>query len=61
MPELDLDPPHGLWEGRVVEAEGARYLISIPGRLSGEEVTTDEKLIHPIPMTWTRECRFCLA
>ena len=57
----DLDPPYRLWEGRVMAAEGGQYRVAIPGRLGGEEVTAEEKLMHPIPMTWTRECPFCLA
>ncbi len=55
----DPDPPHRLWEGRVTNAEQMRWEISIPGRPAGESVTADLKLIHSVPMSWTRDCPFC--
>ena len=57
----DPDPPHRLWEGRVTGAEGGRYWVAIPGSTSGEHVTAEARLIHPIPMIWTGSCPFCLA
>lgn len=57
----DADPPHRLWEGRVTKSEGKRYEVSIPGHARSESVTAEVRLIHPIPMTWTRDCPFCRA
>ncbi len=55
----DPNPPYRLWEGRVTKAEAPHFDISIPGRSEGEFVTTELKLIHKVPMTWTRDCPFC--
>jgi hypothetical protein len=55
----DPDPPYRLWEGRIAKNEEPRFDISIPGRPEGESVTAELKLIHKIPMTWTRDCPFC--
>jgi ATP-dependent Clp protease ATP-binding subunit ClpA len=55
----DPDPPHRLWEGRVAKADELQCEISIPGRPAGEVVMADSKLIHPVPMGWTRDCPFC--
>lgn len=55
----DPGSPHRLWEGRVTMAEGKRYEVSVPGRPEGELVKAEEKLIHPVPMTWTRDCPYC--
>jgi hypothetical protein len=57
----DPDPPYRLWEGRLVTSDDPNDQISIPGRLEGEMVTADSRRIHPIPMPWTRDCRFCRA
>jgi ATP-dependent Clp protease ATP-binding subunit ClpA len=55
----DLDPPHRLWEGRITTAERTSYEVSIPGHPAGGIVKAEERLIHPVPMTWTRSCPFC--
>jgi ATP-dependent Clp protease ATP-binding subunit ClpA len=55
----DPEPPHRLWEGRVMTAEHMSWEISVPGRAAGEVVTADVKRIHPVPMKWTRDCPFC--
>ncbi|HCG02435.1 MAG TPA: hypothetical protein DEV93_18070 [Chloroflexi bacterium] len=55
----DPEPPHRLWEGRITVAEGKRYQVSVPGHVGNELVTAEERLIHPVPMTWTRDCAFC--
>lgn len=55
----DPNPPHRLWEGRVTAAQGKRYEVSIPGHAVDEVVKSEERLIHPVPMTWTRDCPFC--
>lgn len=57
----DVDPPHRLWEGRVTIVDGTRYELSVSGHPGDEVVSAGEKLIHPIPMTWTRDCPFCKA
>lgn len=57
----DPDPPYRLWEGRVVKAEEPHFYIAISGRPEGESVTAETKLIHRIPMSWTRDCPFCRA
>jgi len=57
----DLDPPHRLWEGRVTIVDGKRYELSVSGHPGNEVVSAAENLIHPIPMTWTRDCPFCRA
>jgi ATP-dependent Clp protease ATP-binding subunit ClpA len=55
----DPDPPYRLWEGRVSTVEEPNYDISVPGRPDGELMTAEAKRIHPVPMSWTRDCRFC--
>lgn len=55
----DPDPPHRLWEGRVTAVDGTRYEVSVPGHVGNEMVNAEEKLIHPVPMTWTHECPLC--
>jgi hypothetical protein len=55
----DPDPPFRLWEGRVTNAAEPRYEITIFGRIGGELVTADSKLVHPVPMKWTLDCPFC--
>jgi ATP-dependent Clp protease ATP-binding subunit ClpA len=55
----DPDPPYRLWEGRVAKAERLNFDVTIPGRPGGEFVTADVKLIHSVPMKWTRDCPFC--
>jgi hypothetical protein len=57
----DPEPPYRLWEGRVTEADGDPYEISVPGRAAGEVVRAAGKLIHPVPMRWTSDCPFCSA
>jgi ATP-dependent Clp protease ATP-binding subunit ClpA len=55
----DPDPPYRLWEGHVARADELRVDVSITGRSEGEFVTAELKLIHPVPMGWTRNCPFC--
>jgi ATP-dependent Clp protease ATP-binding subunit ClpA len=55
----DPGPPYRLWEGRVVKAEELSCEIFIRARAEGEMVTAESKLIHPVPMRWTRDCEFC--
>ena len=57
----DPNPPHRLREGRITVAERKRYEVSIPGDPVDEAVKAEERLIHPVPMTWTRDCPFCRA
>jgi ATP-dependent Clp protease ATP-binding subunit ClpA len=57
----DLDPPHRLWEGRVTIVSEREYVVSVPGHSGNELVKAGERLIHPVPMTWTRDCPYCRA
>jgi hypothetical protein len=55
----DPDPPFRLWEGRVTNAAEPRYEITILGRIGGELVTAESKLVHPVPIKWPLDCPFC--
>ena len=55
----DPEPPYRLWEGRVTNAAGQQLEIAVPGRTAGEHVKADAKLIHRIPIGWTRDCPYC--
>jgi hypothetical protein len=57
----DPNPPYRLWEGRVAKAEEPLIEVSVPSRPAGELVSTESKLIHKIPMSWSRDCEFCRA
>jgi len=57
----DPESPYRLWEGRVTKAEGKRYEVAVYGRARGGLVDAPETMIHPVPMTWTRDCPFCRA
>ena len=57
----DPESPYRLWEGRVTKAEGKRYEVAVYGRARGALVDAPETMIHPVPMTWTRDCPFCRA
>ena len=57
----DPDPPYRLWEGRVTTSNHPSYEISVPGRLEGDQVKADARFIHPVPMSYTRDCPFCRA
>jgi ATP-dependent Clp protease ATP-binding subunit ClpA len=57
----DPSPPFRLWEGRLLRAEESAYEISVPGHPEGELLKADRSRIHPVPMTWTRDCPFCSA
>ncbi len=57
----DEHPPHRLWEGRIQTAEESQVVVAIPGRPEGEIVTAKLSLVHPVPMTWTRDCPLCTA
>ena len=57
----DPDPPFRLWEGRVTTSNHPSYEISIPGRIEGDHVKADAHFIHPVPMSYTRDCPFCRA
>ncbi len=55
----DPDPPHRLWEGRVMGAEDLFLEIFVPGRAEGEFVRAAIKFVHSIPVVSTRDCPFC--
>jgi ATP-dependent Clp protease ATP-binding subunit ClpA len=55
------DPPHRMWEGRVVGVEQGQVAVRIPERSAGEELVATFDAVHAIPMLWTRDCPFCQA
>src|ERR1700730_13415628 len=55
----DPDPPHRLWEGRLARTNGTQLEIGTPDRPAGDVLTVEGNLVHPVPMTWTRDCPFC--
>ena len=55
----DPEPPHRLWEGRVVKTDGERLEASVPGHPAGELMNVDLKFVHPIPVAWARDCPYC--
>ena len=57
----DPEPPYRLWEGTVTKTTGTGYEIAVYGHAGGGLVDAPERLIHPVPMTWTRDCPFCRA
>jgi len=57
----DPERPYRLWEGRITKAEGTRYEVAVYGRARGALVDAPETMIHPVPMTWTRDCQYCRA
>ena len=56
----DPEPPHRLWEGRVAGAGPAGLEIEVPDRPTGEKMTVDAKLIHPVPTGPTLYCPYCM-
>jgi len=57
----DPKPPYRLSEGRVVRVYDTRYEIALLGDIELAIESANFNLIHPIPMTWTRDCPFCAA
>jgi ATP-dependent Clp protease ATP-binding subunit ClpA len=57
----DAEHPYRLWEGRVTKAEGDRYQVAVHGHPRFPVVDAPVKRIHPVPMAWTRDCRYCRA
>ncbi len=57
----DPKPPYRLSEGRVVRVYDTRYEIAFLGDIELAIESANFNLIHPIPMTWTRDCPFCAA
>jgi hypothetical protein len=57
----DPNPPYRLWEGRIAKAEELLIEVSVPSRPAGELMSAESKLIHKIPMSWSRDCEFCRA
>jgi ATP-dependent Clp protease ATP-binding subunit ClpA len=55
----DSEAPFRLWEGRLTEVGDETCEIVVSGRPAGEVVTAGLKLVHPIPMSWGRDCPFC--
>lgn len=57
----DPEPPHRLWEGRVVAASEEGFEIEVPDRPAGTRVKVEPRLIHPIPSGPTFLCEYCRA
>jgi len=57
----DPDPPHRLWEGRVLKADAGIFLVGIADRPAGSEVRATQRAIHPIPTGPTFGCPYCQA
>jgi ATP-dependent Clp protease ATP-binding subunit ClpA len=55
----DPEAPHRLWEGRLSKSSGNQWEVAIPDRPAGEAAIVEAKLLHPVPMRWTRDCPFC--
>jgi ATP-dependent Clp protease ATP-binding subunit ClpC len=55
----DGDPPYRLWEGRITGVDDPHYEVSVVGRRDGELMTAELKQVHPVPMTFTRDCPYC--
>lgn len=55
----DPDPPHRLWEGRVVAASDAGFEVEIPDRPAGTRVQVPAGLVHPVPSGPTFLCQYC--
>jgi hypothetical protein len=55
----DANAPYRLWEGRITGVDELHYEVSVVGHPEGEVVTAELRRIHPVPMTFTRDCPFC--
>jgi hypothetical protein len=55
----DPDPPHRLWEGRIVAAGPQGLEIEVADRPAGGKMIVDAMLVHPIPTGHTLYCRYC--
>ncbi len=55
----DANAPYRLWEGRIAGVHELHYEVSVVGHPEGEVVTVELRRIHPVPMTFTRDCPFC--
>lgn len=57
----DPEPPHRLWEGRVVAVEAHRgdFVIEVADRPAGGVVHATLRMIHPVPTGPTFSCRYC--
>ena len=57
----DAEPPHRLWEGRVVGVDRGAFVVEVPDRPGGDRVTVGTALLHPVPTGPTFMCRYCRA
>jgi ATP-dependent Clp protease ATP-binding subunit ClpA len=55
----DANAPYRLWEGRIKGVDQLLYEVSVVGHPEGEVATVELRRIHPVPMTFTRDCPFC--
>lgn len=57
----DPEPPHRLWEGRVVAASEEGFEIEVPDRPAGTRVRVTARLMHTVPSGPTFLCEYCRA
>lgn len=57
----DPEPPHRLWEGRVIGVDNDAFVIAVEDRPAGASLTVGIALIHPVPTGPTFMCRYCQA
>ncbi len=55
------EPPHRLWEGRVVSVDQDGFVIEVPDRPAGARLVAGARLLHPIPTGPTFMCEYCRA
>jgi ATP-dependent Clp protease ATP-binding subunit ClpA len=55
----DSEPPHRLWEGRVVAVDQGVFVVEVPDRPGGDRVTVEMGLLHPVPTGPTFMCQYC--
>ena len=53
------DPPHHLWEGRVVSAAAGEFEVEVAGRPAGTRMSVGADLLHPVPSGPTFLCPYC--
>jgi hypothetical protein len=55
------EPPHRLWEGRVIGVDQGAFEVEVLGRPAGSRLIVGVKLLHPVPTGPTFMCEYCLA
>lgn len=57
----DPEPPHRLWEGRIIAVDQGAFVVEVPDRPLGVRVTVGPRLLHPVPGGPTFMCEYCRA